>query len=126
MHRKRLLSSLQSDVALCQTLLLLALDARVMLQTILDALLSRAGMRSALQSTGESNYTLFAPNDIAWAAALYTDSLDCTTDYYVTAPCDSMQDVMTSTNLKHIVSSHGAYAHLSALVYASEGVPEVL
>ena len=75
-------------------------------QTTLDVLLDHAGLRDYLRSSRD-NYTLFAPHDAAWTAALFKESLDCTSDFYVTSPCSSIQDVLSATNLRQILLSHG-------------------
>lgn len=81
---------------------------RFVVQTTLDTLLDRAGLRDYLRSLRD-NYTLFAPQNTAWDAAFYTESLDCTADYYVTAACDSQDDLQSATNLKEILLNHGMY-----------------
>jgi hypothetical protein len=78
------------------------------MQTTLDALLTTAGLRDVLQMS-TNNYTLFAPTNVAWTAAMYAGSVDCTSDYYITAACESTQDLLTATNLKDILLSHGGH-----------------
>ncbi len=77
-------------------------------QTTLDVFLDRAGLREYLKSLRE-NYTLFAPQNIAWDAAFYKENLDCTTDFYVTSACTSKEDLMTATNLRELLMNHGVF-----------------
>ena len=76
-------------------------------QTILDALLDSAGLKEFLRSS-DGNYTILAPQNSAWSQALSLETLDCTTDYYITSECDDFQDLLTATNLKDILLSHSA------------------
>lgn len=91
-------------------------------QTTLDALLNHAGLGDYLKSFRD-NYTLFAPQNAAWDAAFYKESLDCTTDYYVTSTCDSMEDLLTATNLKDILLNHGVSHQSLSLVAPSDNSP---
>ncbi len=79
------------------------------LQTFLDALLDSTGLKDTLGSS-DGNYTILAPENSAWSGALMQDTLDCTADYYITSECDDIQDLLTATNLRDILLSHGEMA----------------
>ena len=76
-------------------------------QTILDALLDSAGLKEFLRSS-DGNYTILAPQNSAWSQALSQETMDCTTDFYITSECDNFQDLLTATNLRDILLSHSA------------------
>lgn len=87
---------------------MLRLDATVM-QTIFDALLESTGLKDTLRSS-DGNYTILAPQNSAWSQALMQNTLDCTTDFYISSECDDIQDLLTATNLKDILLSHSETA----------------
>ena len=78
----------------------------IAVQTFFDALLESTGLKDTLRSN-DDNYTILAPHNSAWSQALSQSTLDCTTDYYITSECDEIQDLLTATNLKDILLSHG-------------------
>ncbi|CAK0784217.1 hypothetical protein CVIRNUC_007421 [Coccomyxa viridis] len=88
--------------------------------TILDALLDSAGLKEFLRSS-DGNYTILAPQNSAWSQALSLETLDCTTDYYITSECDDFQDLLTATNLKDILLSHIVRGRLDTTALASLG-----
>ena len=87
-------------------------------QTFFDALLESTGLKDTLRNGG-GNYTILAPHNSAWSQALVQNTLDCTTDFYITSECNNIQDLLTATNLKDILLSHSeaTLAHASTDCY---------
>jgi uncharacterized surface protein with fasciclin (FAS1) repeats len=90
-------------------------------QTFLDALLDSTGLKDTLGSSN-GNYTILAPENSAWSQALTQGTLDCTADYYITRECDDIQDLLTATNLRDILLSHGEMPCNSDIMHLDHGM----
>ena len=91
------------------------------MQTFLDALLDSTGLKDTLGSSN-GNYTILAPENSAWSQALTQGTLDCTADYYITRECDDIQDLLTATNLRDILLSHGEMPCNSDTMHIDYGI----
>ncbi|CAL5229954.1 g13383 [Coccomyxa viridis] len=86
--------------------------------TFFDALLESTGLKDTLRN-GDGNYTILAPHNGAWSQALIQNTLDCTTDFYITSECNDIQNLLTATNLKDILLSHIVRGRLDTTALAS-------
>ncbi len=91
-------------------------------QTFFDALLESTGLKDTLRN-GDGNYTILAPHNSAWSQALIQNTLDCTTDFYITSECNDIQNLLTATNLKDILLSHSETSQLMRALTLARTVP---
>ena len=55
----------------------------------------------------QTNYTIFAPVNSAFLAAITRGNITCVTNYYVEQPCPSTVGLLQADNLPQIVMNHG-------------------
>ena len=91
-------------------------------QTFFDALLESTGLKDTLRN-GDGNYTILAPHNSAWSQALIQNTLDCTTDFYITSECNDIQDLLTATNLKDILLGHSEASQAPAYTDVTKPAP---
>ena len=76
------------------------------LQSVFGSLLTAANLTSLL-GLPQTNYTIFAPVNSAFLAAITRGNITCVTNYYIEQPCPSTTSLLQADNLPQIVLNHG-------------------
>ena len=77
------------------------------LQSVFGSVLTMANLTTLL-GLSQTNYTIFAPVNSAFLAALTRGNITCVTSYYIEQPCTSTTSLLQADNLPQIVLNHGA------------------
>lgn len=81
----------------------------------------------------DEKVTLFAPTDAAFERAFKSHSLTCVHNYYLAIPCNSLEQLLESTNLRQLLLNHvvigdfplGSLKHTELLQFAGDAVAKV-
>ena len=76
------------------------------LQSVFGSLLTVANL-TGLLGLPQTNYTIFAPVNSAFLAAITRGNMTCVTNYYLEQPCPSTTSLLQADNLPQIVLNHG-------------------